>query len=407
VKPLHVVEVVPSYVPGWRYGGPIRSVRGLTAALVRRGTRVSVVTTDRDEDVVLDVDTHRPTVIDGASVHHLAVRGPARLRRSPDFARRFADVAKDADVVHVHGLFNWHSHAALAAARRLGVPTIVSPRGMLMKEPLAARGSLKKSLWLALLERRHLAGLAAVHTTSDLEAHELPDLGFAWPRVHVAPNGVDAPVWKGDAARLRPDVRAALARGPYVLFLGRLNWKKGLDVLQAALAVCDARVRVVIAGPDDGWRAQVLAQRAALGLEQRVDVLDSVDGDERAALLCCARVSVLPSRSENFGNAVAESLAAGVPVVVTREVGASEVVLRHGAGVVVEGEAGALASALARALERLVLDDALHAAAAAGARRALALELGWDGVAHGFEVLHDEIAGRSALTRRKAAARAA
>jgi len=403
VKPLHVVEVVPSYVPGWRYGGPIRSVRGLTAALVRRGTRVSVVTTDRDEDVVLDVDTKGPTTIDGASVHHLAVRGPARLRVSPSFRARFDDVAKDADVVHVHGLFNWHSHAALAAARRLGVPTIVSPRGMLMKAPLAARRARGKRLWLALLERRLLAGLAAVHTTSALEAHELPDLGFTWPRVHVAPNGVDAPVWKGDAARLRPDVRVALARGPYVLFLGRLNWKKGLDVLQAALAVCDARVRVVIAGPDDGWRAALLAQRAALGIERRVDVLDSVDGDERAALLCCARVSVLPSRSENFGNAVAESLAAGVPVVVTREVGASEVVARHGAGVVVEGEAGALA----RALERLVLDDALHAAAAAGARRALALELGWDGVAHGFEELHDEIAGRSALTRSKAAARAA
>lgn len=400
---LAVVHVVPSYAPGWRYGGPIRSVRGLSAALVRRGVRVDVVTTDRDEDVVLDVETQAPTAIDGATVHHLAVRGPARLRYAPDFARRFDAVLRTADVVHVHGLFNWHCHAALAAATRRGVPTVLSPRGMLMAAPLAERSALAKRVWLALLERGSLERLAAVHTTSDLEARELPALGFDWPRVHVAPNGVDPLAWHGDTERLRPDVRAALARGPYVLFLGRINWKKGLDVLLDALATCDTRVRVVIAGPDDGWRSELLARRAALGLGERALVLDSVDGDERAALLSSARVCVLPSRSENFGNAVAESLAAGVPVVVTHAVGACEVVQRHGAGSVVEGRAEPLGAALTH----LVHDRSAHAAAAAGARRAFERELSWDGVASGFEALYREVAPGAARPSSGAFVRAA
>jgi glycosyltransferase involved in cell wall biosynthesis len=387
--PLHVVQVVPSYAPGWRYGGPIRSVRGLSAALVRAGARVTVLTTQRDEDVVLDVPTDRAVELDGASVHYLATRGAPRLRYAPSFPERFASAAADADVVHVHGLFNAFSTAAMRAARRAGLPAVLSPRGMLMRGPLAERGALRKRAWLACVERENLARLAAVHATSDLERDELPQLGFDWPRVHVAPNGVEPVVWDGDRARLSARVRDVLARGPLALFVGRLNWKKGLDRLLEACVHLDPRVHVVVAGPDDGWRGELFSMRERLGLGRRVTVLEAVQGDDLAALQGSARVAVLPSRSENFGNAIGEALAFGCPVVVTPAVGAAELVERHGAGSVVCG----VPRELATAIERLALDDLRHHVASQGARRAFEAELGWDGVARGFLALYGGAAG--------------
>jgi len=181
-----------------------------------------------------------------------------------------------------------------------------------------------------------------VHVTSDIEATELEALGFPHARMVVVPNGIEMPNHLSDDG-FGP-------RRPYVLFLGRLNWKKGLDRLIPAMAqVADAEL--VIAGNDeDNYRPKLKALVHQFGLGDRVRLVGPVNDDQKWALLASARILVLPSYSENFGNVVLEAMAAGCPVIVTPEVGAASIVQEIGCGIVAAGDSANLALAISRLL---------------------------------------------------------
>ena len=135
------------------------------------------------------------------------------------------------DILHLHSVFLWPTSAAAQAARRAGVPYVLSPRGMLVEDLIRRKSSLAKRAWITLFERRNIEQAAAVHLTSEIEASELRALGFRHTRLAVVANGIDLP--RGPAQQ-RIRLRVKRAR-PYVLFLGRLNWKKGLDRLIPAM----------------------------------------------------------------------------------------------------------------------------------------------------------------------------
>jgi glycosyltransferase involved in cell wall biosynthesis len=189
-----------------------------------------------------------------------------------------------------------------------------------------------------------LRGAAYLHVTSEAEyadAARVPLLPL--PAACVVPNGVDIP----DFSALPPPSRAIehATRTPYLLFLGRLSWKKGLDRLLASLA--GTPYRLLIAGPDEGGYQQVLHKLSREhGLGGQVEFLGAVHGADKWWLLRAARCLALTSYNENFGNVVAEALAAGTPVVVTPEVAIEAHELRARAGLVVDGAADALRHAL-------------------------------------------------------------
>ncbi len=390
---MRILHVVPTYAPGFRYGGPVASVRGLAEAQARRGHRVTVATTDRDEGVRLAVPLKVETRLCGVSVRYFHAVGPGRLRFAPGLGRWLARAAGDFDLVHAHGLFAATTTMALAAARRAGAPTVLAPRGMLMAGALGARGHVRKRLWLAGPEAKNLAALGAWHLTAGIEAQELPAELAPKAVRFLAPNGVDPPLFDGTLDGLPEPVAQLLGRTrPFALFLGRVNWKKGLDRLLAALALADGELDLVVAGPEDGWGTELERRRAALGLADRVFCLGPVQGRAKEALLAAASVFCLPSRSENFGNGVLEALSVGLPAVVTPEVGAAEAVRATGGGKVVAGEP----ELLARALEQLAFADGARGPDVPFASLARAL-YGWDAIAGRVE------AGYAATLRARAA----
>ncbi len=148
---------------------------------------------------------------------------------------------------------------------------------------------------------------------------------------------------------LAPAIDTIVRGEPYVLFLGRINWKKGLDRLLGALSLVPA-IRLVVAGNDEeNYRAVLDPLAAGLGVSARVDFAGSVHGADKAALLSNARALILPSYSENFGNVVIEAMAAGCPVIVSKDVGLAETVRAAGAGLVVDGDPESLGAAMSRA----------------------------------------------------------
>jgi glycosyltransferase involved in cell wall biosynthesis len=347
---MKLLHVVPTYAPAWRHGGPIAAVSGLCKALAARGHEVTVFTTDVHGAGTLDVPRATPVPLDGVTVWYFPVAVPRRLYRSPALAAALAGGPRGAagfDLVHLHSVFLWPTAVAARAAVRAGVPYVVAPRGMLVGDLLRRRGRLRKLLWLRLVERRTLAGAAALHATSELETAEAARLGLPLPPVYVVPNGVENEPWDpGREAELAPAVRAALARRPLLLFLGRLSWKKGLDRLVAALAQVPGAALAVAGNDDEGYRATLDRLTAAAGVAGRVVHLGPVHGVDKAGLLHGADALVLSSYSENFGNVVLEAMAAGLPVVVTPEVGLAGLVRTAGAGLVAEGDPPRLAAAL-------------------------------------------------------------
>jgi glycosyltransferase involved in cell wall biosynthesis len=382
---LKLLHVAATYLPAVRYGGTIVSVHGLCRALARRGHHVQVFTTSVDgaEDSRVPHDT--PVNIDGVDVWYFRSPRFRRIYWAPAMRRRLREHVGEFDVVHTHGIYLWPLWAAARSAHNAGVPYVVSPRGMLEKDMIEQNSALWKAGLIAFIEKYTLEHAAAVHVTSEREAEQAAAFGFHLPRLSAIPNGVDS---SGAAAPPCSTAIASIVQGPpFILSLGRLNWKKGLDRLLMALPQITG-ARLVIAGNDeDGYREVLQGIASREGVGDRVAFAGAVHGADKAALLSSAQLLVLASYSENFGNVVLEAMAAGCPVVVTPEVGIAPVVAQSGAGAVVEGTPVVLARTIGQ-----LLSNAAQRAEMGERGRVAATRYSWAAVAEQMETFYESVA---------------
>lgn len=385
---MKILHVVASYLPATRYGGTIVSVHGLCRALAQRGHEVHVFTTSVDGDRDSDVAHDTPVNVDGVNVWYFRSPRFRRLYWAPRLRQMLQRRVGEFDVVHTHAIYLWPLWTAARLARQAGVPYVVSPRGMLEKRLIEQKSAVWKAGLIGFIEKRTLEHAAAVHMTSRREVEEAAAFGFQLPMVRVIPNGVA--IEPPTAAHMSAGIGDIAGGEPFVLFLGRVNWKKGLDRLIGALPHVPG-TRLVIAGNDEEEYTLTLDDLARqAGVGDRVIFTGPVHGTDKATLLSSARVLVLPSYSENFGNVVVEAMAAGCPVIVTPEVGIAEAVAQIGAGVVVDGTPAALGSAIAG----LVADDRRRLEMSARGRAAAMSQFSWPAVAVQMEQLYQAVAAR-------------
>ena len=373
---MRILHVVPTYIPAWRYGGPIHSVHGLCKALAARGHEVHVATTNVDGKDDSDVALDRAVNVDGVAVHYFPSARLRRLYYSPPMHEYLSGSIANCELVHTHSVFLWPTTAAARLARRARVPYVVSPRGMLVRDLIARRQTVLKRLWISAFEKKNIAGAAAIHATSRSEADELLALGLEPRRIFEIPNGTDVPAQDDAAMPASPDDEVG---SDYVLFLGRISWKKGLDRLLRAMALTS--LPLVVAGNDDEDYWPGMARLAeTLSITPRVRYVGRVDGARKQSLLRRAAMLVLPSYSENFGNVVLEAMAVGTPVIVTPEVGLAAAIQDRGSGIVASGDPPALSAAIAS-----LHADARRRAECAERGRAMAKAYSWDSIAQRFE----------------------
>ncbi len=309
-------------------GGPLESVKQSTLILMRRGHEVEIACLDAPE-------TRGARDFPG-KVHAL---GPGR--GSYGYSRRFLPWLKhhraDFDAVLVHGIWQYHSFAVWRALHRTSTPYFVFPHGML--DPWFNRTyplkHLKKLLYWPWAEYRVLRDAAAVLFTSE-EERRLARESFALYRCRevVVNYGTAAP--EVDLAKARADFLNAfpqLCDQSFLLFLGRLHEKKGVEELIRAFAASSSG-RLVIAGPcaREEFRQRLLRLTTELGLADTIVFTGMLSGAQKWGAFAAAEVFILPSHQENFGIAVAEALACGRPVLISNKINIWREVVDDGCG---------------------------------------------------------------------------
>jgi glycosyltransferase involved in cell wall biosynthesis len=343
---LHVISTVSA-----RYGGPSSVVRALACEQARQGHAVTVCTTNLDCDAEEQASLENFAERSGFEVQiHCVDFRPIVWSRG--LARAISCSLTAFDVVHVHGLYRFPPTFAATLARRRGVPYLIRPHGAL--DPfLYGRSRVSvplKRIYERLFDLPNLNGAQALHFTSSAELDRTAFLQLKAPGI-VIPNGLD---WRAYQDLPAPgNFRRSInvhADQPLILFLGRLNFKKGLDLLVPAFA----RVRreipnavLAIVGPDlDGLKPQVETWCAESGLNEGVIFRDFICPEETKQAYVDADVFALTSYSENFGMTVVEALACRCPVVISDEVNIWRDVKHAGAGIVVPTQVRPISEAL-------------------------------------------------------------
>lgn len=352
-------------------GGPAVSVRRLSLELARMGVQTAaagVTTLFSDGDAAY----WQPV-----QVHALAADFPRFFSYSAKFPRQLS--AYRPDIVHSNGLWLYPHLAAYRYCAEQKTPLVVSPRGML--EPWAFRHNAwkKRPLWWA-YEKRSLQSARVLHATAIQEAEALRGLGLTNP-VAVIPNGVDLPA---DCSHLIASngIRTAL-------FLSRIHPKKGLlNLIKAWSIVRPGGWKMVIAGPQEaGHESELCEAVQRAGLQDIFDFVGPVFGEDKSLLFRQASLFILPSFSENFGIAIAEALASGVPVITTTGTPWHELEERD-CGWWVDCGADSLAAALEKATR--LSDDELRGMGMRG-RRLVEERYSWTTVASDMKKVYEWI----------------
>jgi len=327
---LHIVGTVSPAA-----GGPSEVIR----------TLVRYAPTDIESEVATIDDPTSPFLADfPCPVHAL---GSARQPwYNPALSRWLKANRHRFDGVIVHGLWQYTGYAAWRCLRATrtqpATPYVVFPHGML--DPYFKRAHpakhLKKSIFWRLIQARILRSAQRVLFTTELER----DLALEtfrptlWQSLVVA-IGAQAPPPNTEDLLLAFYGNCPLLRAErFLLFLGRIDRKKGCDLLLRAfvtIALADPDLHLVMAGPDPtNWRAELEPFVAKFGLTHRVHWPGMLTGDAKWGAFAACEAFVLTSHQENFGVAVVEALASAKPVLITLPINISLEIAADNAGLV-------------------------------------------------------------------------
>jgi glycosyltransferase involved in cell wall biosynthesis len=304
-------------------------VNGLTRSLGDIGARCEVLTTSRGAD-----DAPSTRIFPESRIFR-------KLGVSNGLKRALFGYSGNETIFHNHGLWRMHNVYPSTVSKRKSIPLIISPHGSFGSYPMSFSRWSKK-LFFAAVQGRALSQAHCLHATSDMEYRDIREQGIKEQPVCVIPAGVDIPAPRpADPRRQRT-----------VLYLSRLHPKKQPDLLLRAWQTVQERNsdwQLRIVGPLDSPYAHGLVKLAGDLNLKRTEFAGALYDDQKAAALRDADLYVLPTSHENFGIAVAEALAAGLPVITTKGTPWSGLV-QHRAGWWIENNLDELISSLERSL---------------------------------------------------------
>jgi glycosyltransferase involved in cell wall biosynthesis len=386
---MRILHVTPTYLPARRYGGPIFAVHGLCKSLVDSGHEVHVFTTNIDGKEESNVPLDQPVDLDGVKVWYFQSKFLRKLFFSPKMKRRLRKEAGFFNLLHIHSLFVWPTLMAARFANSKGIPYVLSPHGMLNPTLIHKKNRWVKLAWISLFDRWNMKRASGIHYTSALENNEAEGFAGKLPAAFVVPFGIDLATDENKATNVVGPIELAL-NNEYILFLGRVHWKKGLDRLIRAMSYVHHAELIIAGNDEDNFGAELRKIAHEHGLNSRIKFIGPVYGAEKKILYEKASIFVLSSYSENFAMTVLEAMAAGCPVIVTPEVGLADSLIESGAGIVTHGDP----KKLAVSINGLLADRELRRQMGEVGRRTAMEQFAWDKIARQMTAVYERILKR-------------
>ena len=317
----------------WAIGGPARIIYDHTTEALKLGHEVTILNPMTPGEKVYDVPlgaqivSCRRTVPISNFYREFSIEMYAYLKAH----------LHEFDIVHIHGIWHFGSLAPFLFKHR--VPKVITIHGLLDQWAIGHH-RWKKDLVTALYQKRILKKADLIHINNADEQGDVSRyLGYQPKNLVTIPNGIRMEEFASLPAKgiFREHFGIPVDK-KLILFMGRLNIKKGLDLLLPAFAdYVNSRqdAVLVLAGPDDGYQATVEAFIEDNQLQESIKLVGMLTGDVKKAALSDADIFALPSYSEGFSIAVLEAMAAGVPALVSGRVGFDNAIEEHSAAVVV------------------------------------------------------------------------
>lgn len=330
---MKLLCVSPSYWPAFQYGGPIPAVHGLNKALVKKGIDVSVYTTN--VGLKGKVPVNQEISVEGVKVRYfkfvrfLEFLGDTGWQFSLQMRRALRRHLKEFDIVHIPAIWNFPTAIASYYCKKFEKPYIISPHGALQPCTISKK-VWKKRPYYFLITKRNLNDARAICYLTDFEmksCHQalgLKNIPF------VVPNGIDLAPFNDLPNKEALGVRYPLLNNKTViLFLGRIHWIKGLDILSKAfgnIARERKNVHLLMVGNNEGGvESKVRQWLQEAGVEKEVTFTGILKGEDKLRAFAGSDIFVLPSYSEGFSMAILEAMACRVPVIITRQCNFPEV----------------------------------------------------------------------------------
>lgn len=321
--------IIPSFYPAVIYGGPIFTSLHTAEELAKLGIEVSVSSTNANMTKRLDI---KPNIWHERSENLLVKYYNETIVNKFSFTLFFTlwkDI-KDTDIVHVQGLFSYPVPIALVYAKLFKKRVLLTPHGTLGQWCLTS-GSRFKSLWLKWLIEP-FDSIIVWHATAEMEKMEILSV-FSDANVKVIPNGIQIHEFESFNVLSQNNfiekfANKKLDTEKIIISMGRLQKKKGFDILiDSFTKVLEKypKAKLFIAGQDEGEYENLKKQIENLGLQDKAFLVGAINGQDKVDFLANADLFALSSHNENFGIVYTESLAAGTPIVASRNTPWAEV----------------------------------------------------------------------------------
>lgn len=319
---MHILYVTLGFYPALAWGGPVKVVYQNCKELLRRGHEVTVYCTNllnKKEKM-----SSKTFEMDYEGIHVVyfntwnipswpGTLGPVWL---PDLGTYLEKHVQDFDVVHLMGYRSPVIPLIVSKARKANIPIVTHPQGAL---PVMVSSFFLKRLYDQILGQRELEGISALIALQEIEKQHAIMKGVPAERIEIIPNGIEM---LANSAESNPgNFRRAYGFSPdrpLILFLGRVNKIKGVDMLIRAFAqIRDLNAQLAIVGPNDGQMAEVKNLIKEFDLEENVFLTGLVSDEMKSAAYRDADLYVLPSRSDAYPTTVMEACLAEKPMLVT------------------------------------------------------------------------------------------
>lgn len=320
---MNYLFVIPYFVPAYAYGGPVKGVYARATGLAKKGHTVSVYTTD-----VLDGHSRykgpKEAQIDGIKIRYFPVISNKlayymNYFRAFGFYRHLKKTIHNFDFVFIHDFFTYQSSKTASLCKTHKIPYSVTPHGVLEKNHIQSRKILKK---LFLLTNKHILTNADFSIALTTEEQKVLRLYLPEEKIKTIPNGINIDEYT-NLKSLRGNLKTKFNLGDkkIILFIGRLQKIKGLDILAHAFQIVLKEINdtcLLIVGPDEGYLKPLKSILKTKGISSSVKFTGLLEGKELLEALADADIYTLTSHSEGLPMSVLEAAAAGLPCVISK-----------------------------------------------------------------------------------------